>query len=471
MQLAIGNYGKVHSIYLNPSLPGYSKFKWQVNLAGFWVNANNNYLSLHMPYSVYKIPNRIPPNYKTESGNPQFDKFWLREHLNGRPKHISVSSDVYGPSASVSIKSWSFGFFSQASAGIRVSKLPENLAHAIWYEFDSAQGAFSQFNATQNSGQSFMNAFNISGNSRINLGINVAKSFELDWQRQVLFGINLKKVWGLPGFYFKSDAISVNSQFQDSLIFSPGKFQLISYGEEMGNGWGSDIGISYIFNKKSFKRNGNYSKTRTEYFAKLGFSILDIGRIKYQDATYREVSLNETTGISTNTSNFNSIKQSDNYQLIADSFLRQFSNFSQYQSNINIGLPTRIMLSGDFQFRKNVFVSSIISQSLRKRSSEHNRYQNFLMVSPRYESRFFEISVPAMLEYDYRSLRIGTSLRIGPVYIGSNNLASFIYTRGFRDVDLFAGIAFGNFNAKSFKKQTKQKRKKHSTQKQNCGIF
>jgi hypothetical protein len=471
MQMAIGNYGKVHAQYLNPSLPAYSKFKWQVNLAGIWMNANNNYLSLNMPYSPYKIPNRIPPNYTTESGNPQFEKHWLKEHLNGKPKHVSVSSDVYGPSASVSIKSWSFGLFSQASAGIRVSKLPENLAHAIWNEFDSTQGAFSQFDATQNSGQSFMNAFAISGNSRINVGINVAKSIELDWQRQVLIGVSVKKVWGLPGFYFKSDAISVNSQIQDSLIFSPGNFQLISYGEKMGHGWGSDIGVTYIFNKKSFKRNGNYAKTRTEYFAKLGFSILDIGNITYNDASYREVSLNETTGISTKNSDFNSINQSDNYQLMADSFLRQFSNFTNYQSSINIGLPTRIMLSGDFQFRKNVFVASILSQSLRRRSSEHARYQNFLMLSPRYESRYFEVSIPALLEYDYRSFRIGASIRFGPVYIGSNNIASFLYTRGFRDVDLFAGIAFGNFSGNSFKKQSKQKRIKSKSTKQNCGVF
>ncbi|MBL7836916.1 MAG: hypothetical protein JNM67_05330, partial [Bacteroidetes bacterium] len=35
-QIGIGNYGAVHSFYLNPSYNAYSTYNWQVNVAGLW---------------------------------------------------------------------------------------------------------------------------------------------------------------------------------------------------------------------------------------------------------------------------------------------------------------------------------------------------------------------------------------------------------------------------------------------------
>lgn len=45
-QVGLGNYGAVHSFYINPSLSAYSAYNWQLHLAGGWANVNNNYLSL-----------------------------------------------------------------------------------------------------------------------------------------------------------------------------------------------------------------------------------------------------------------------------------------------------------------------------------------------------------------------------------------------------------------------------------------
>ena len=85
------------------------------------------------------------------------------------------------------------------------------------------------------------------------------------------------------------------------------------------------------------------------------------------------------------------------------------------------------------------------------------RYQSYLMVSPRWEYRFFEFSLPLALEYDYRSLRMGTSLRFGPLYLGTNSLMNFINTQNVKDADFFIGIAFGNLEAFSFGKQARKK--------------
>src|SRR5690606_306384 len=86
-QMGQGNYNMISSYRINPSLSAFSLNKWQLSPAAFWVNQNNTYLSLYLPYSFYKLPNRVPQTYRTESGNLYFSKNWLKESINGRNKH------------------------------------------------------------------------------------------------------------------------------------------------------------------------------------------------------------------------------------------------------------------------------------------------------------------------------------------------------------------------------------------------
>lgn len=470
-QIGLSNYGKVHSLYINPSFTAYSKLRWQVNVAGFWVNANNNYLSMHLPYSIYRIPNRIPLAYQTESGNARFDKNWVHEHLNGNRKQLSVASDVYGPAFSANYKTWTFGLFTQAAAGLRLVNLPENLAHALYNELDSSKGAYSLFNSYAQGGLNKFNAFSSTANSRINLGLNVAKRIQLDFDRQLLLGVNIKKVWGMPGYYLSAAAMQAQTVTPDSVLFSPTQIKLYDYSNQRGSGWGTDIGVTYVYHKKDIHRNGVYAENKSNYFAKFGFSIMDIGSVQYKDVVVTSLVLTQAIGINLNSSFGNSVRQSGDYLAMADSFLNQFGTVQKSSETIRVGLPTRMVASADFQIKEKFYVAGMVSQSLRKRNSIAAHNQSFVMLSPRYESRYFEFSLPTFLEYDYRSLRLGASIRFGPFYIGSNSLISFVHSKGLRDADLFAGIAFGN--AFPWKKGAKSKSKKQRASKEKvaCGGF
>lgn len=452
-QVGLGNYGAVNSFYINPSLNAYSACNYQIHLAGVWTNVNNNYLSLRTPYSLYRLPNHVPVMYRTESGNPRFDKQWLNERLNGRVKHVSVSSDIYGPAFNFKYQSWRFGLMTEGAAAVRVVNLPEALAHAVFKELDSAQGAFNLFQAN---GNNVIGPFNVTGNSRAAVGVNIAKSFQMDWNRQVLAGITVKKVVGFQGFHMTSSGISAQQIHQDSLLISPTQIQVMEYGSNRGGGMGIDIGATYIFHKKDFKRHGAYAKQHTRYFAKIGASIMDVGSIKYTDATTRTLTLQQATGISLS----QSYTGTNSYPAALDSFMRTFGTYSSSKGHAVIGLPTRLVLSADLQLLKHVFVSTVVSQSLRSRVSRHARYQSFVMISPRLEHRFFELSLPVMLEYDYRSLRMGASFRLGPLYFGTNSLMRFVSTRRINDADIFAGIILSNLSEFSFKKQARNKSKR-----------
>lgn len=461
-QVGVGNYSAVNSFYVNPSLNAYSACNWQVHLGGGWANLNNNYLILRTPYSLYRLPGKVPVKYQTESGNPKFDQQWLYERLNGRDKQVSVSADIYGPAVTIKYKTWHLGLITEGSAGIRVVNIPEPLAHAVFKELDSAKGAFNLFNQD---GNNMIGPFSISGNSRAAIGVNLAKSFQLDWNRQILGGITIKKELGFQGFHMSTSGISAQQINKDSVLILPTQIQMIDYGNNMGNGIGVDIGATYIFHKKDFKRHGDYVKQHTRYFAKLGVSVLDIGSIKYTDATTRTVIIQQAAGISLSTN----YSGTTNYQVALDSFMRTFGSYTTTSGNAIIGLPTRFVLSADMQLRKHVFVSSVVSQSLRSKTTQHARYQSFVMVSPRLEHRFFELSLPVLLEYDYRSLRMGASFRVGPIYFGTNSLLSFLHTRQLNDADIFAGIVLSNLSEFGFKKQARQKIKR--SKEKTCFVF
>ncbi len=467
--MGVGNYGAVHALHLNPSLSGYSAYKWQINLAGLWVNVNNNYLTLKLPYSAYRtINNNIPVAYQTESGNARFDRLWLTERLNGRNKQVSVASDVYGPSASVQIKTWRFGLVTSAHAGARVANIPENFAHALNKDLDSSQGAFSLFRTLAQGGANTINEFAVVGTSRIAAGINVAKVIQLDWKRQLILGATLKKNWGMPGFYLHNSGLKLTTINADSVVFQPAKMQLVTYGDQVGKGMGLDIGATYLFNKKDTKRNGAYRKNQTLYLGKFGFSIMDIGKITYQNATYNEVVVTQPVGINVNSSFRNTIAGSTNYQAMADSFFKRFGTYQSYKGTYAVGLPTRLVLTADFQIKKHLFVAGVLTQSLRRKLSNNARYQSALMVAPRLEYRFFEFSMPVLLQYDYRALRVGSAVRLGPLYFGTNSLMSFAYTKSVRDADFFIGVAFGNLPDFSFWKEWKKKKAARFNNNQGC---
>lgn len=463
--MAVSNYGRVHSVYLNPSLSAYSAYNWQVNLAGVWGNVNNNYLTLRLPYSAYRLTGRVPMVYRDENGDPRFDKTWLHETINGRPKHASVSSDVYGPSVSFKVKQWSLGFVSSAHGNVRASRLPENLAHAIFKEFDSAQGAFSQFNAT---GSNTIDKFSVVGNSRVAAGINIARAIALDWNRNLLLGVTVKRNWGMPGFYLHNSGMQMDMVRSDSMVLQPASIQMVTYGNSVGKGWGVDLGATYVFHKKATKRQGGYSKNQTRYFGKFGFSIMDIGSIRYNAAEFHEVQIQSVSGINVDRGFRDYAAGNTNYQALADTFLNRFADVKNYTGSYKVGLPTRLVLSADFQLKKNFFVSGVITQSLRRKLSPNSRYQSALMVAPRWEYRFFEFSMPVLLQYDYRALRIGSSLRVGPVYIGSNSVASFLYTRGVKDADIFIGIAFSDLSDFSFRKSFRKWKDEKVRSMQGC---
>lgn len=466
--IAVSNYGTAQSLFISPSLNGYSDYAWHVNLAGAWVNVNNNAVTLKLPFSAYRIPNRVPNQYLTGGGDLDWSNDWLKERLNGRGKKIDLAGDIYGPSASVKIKNFRVGLITQASTGARVHCLSESLSHAIVNEFDSAQGAFELFNNFASGKSNTFDKLTFAANTRIQVGGNVNYTIPLEWNRSLIVGATVKRAWGFNGQYLQSEKMTLRPVAEDSIVFSPTSIEHINFGDgERGKGWGYDLGLTYVFHKKDFKRPGGYAENQTRYHTKISVALMDIGSIKYKNADYTSVIIDREVGV--NTRNLEGYANgSSNYIGVFDSFINAVGSISQYKDKVVIGLPTRFVFSVDKQIKKHLFVNATISQSLRKRHSKNARYQSALMLAPRLEYHYFEFSLPLLMEYDYRSFRLGASMRLGPLYLGTNSLASFLYTRSVNDADFFIGVAFGNLSNFGFRKLWDEKAARRKKRKEDC---
>ncbi|MBS3914473.1 MAG: hypothetical protein KG003_08235 [Bacteroidetes bacterium] len=461
--IANGYYSGIHAAKINPALTAYTPYKWHLNLVGIWANVNNNYLSLHLPYSAYKyINNGMAPQYKDENGNPKFDTSWLHEHINNRNKHAAAGAMLYGPSFTIKIKRWHLGLVTDATGLARISGLSENLAHAFYKELDSARGAFQYFYWDKNNNVQ-IHKTTLSTNAWISAGANVSYSLPMAWKKELMFGATIKKVWGMGGNYLQYDNMTLHQVGPDSITLSGTNVRYSEYYNN-GKGMGLDFGIAYVYHKPEYRQQGGYSDKHTRYLWKLGLSVLDIGKIRYKDAYYTTIVNNNTIGWNIRNDQ-NKFQNQGNGVGVADNVLNELPNMKHVNRKEIIGLPTRIAFTADYQIMPDLYLNTTWVQSLRSRYSVHARHQSYVMLAPRYEREFFEFSLPVFLEYDYRSLRAGASLRMGWFYIGSNSVVSMLYTRALRDADVYMGITISDLPGKWRDRKIKEMEKKKSDNK------
>lgn len=461
-QIGMGRYAGVHSIKINPASAVNTKYKWHLNLAGGWANVNNNYVNLKLPYSGYKyINNGMPEQYKNENGDPVFERDWLRERLNGRDKKLAAGAMIYGPSLMIKVKkNLSVALVTDATALARVYGMGENLAHALFQELDTARRAFDLFTLRNPGDRDVLQKTTVSANSWASAGVSVAYDLPVQWKRNVQFGATIKKVWGFGGAFLKHDQMDIALINSDSVRLNRTFVQFADYAKR-GSGAGLDLGIGYTFRKKEWLQSGDYRKQHPDYFIQFGVAILDIGSVRYDDVTVTTVSNNGPIGWNAETARQRYENQAPGFDL-AERVIRDIPGLSTQTQSLRIGLPTRLAVSADFQFEKNWFIQSQWVQSMRGNHSLAARHQSYLMVGPRYETDWFAATLPMMLEYDYRALRMGFSLRVGPLYLGSNSMLTMLNTRNFRDADFFIGIAFGklpgNWLERIFKRQDEKRK-------------
>ena len=230
-----------------------------------------------------------------------------------------------------------------------------------------------------------------------------------------------------------------------------------------GRGLGGDLGLTYEFldpdmdfSSRKFK---GLEKTENRYIFKIGVSINDIGRIKYAVNANRGTETikyfekgnfkNLSGGVPLELYDARKLK----FKQTADPFLDNWFSFgSAFADSVNIngfrvGLPTALNVNVDYKILKNVYLGAILVQNLTFLSKNYSQPSpSTLAIIPRYETKYFEASLPVMLTNRYNNFQVGLALRAGPVYLGTDHLFSTLNFKGTKGADFYLGASIPIFN-------------------------
>jgi hypothetical protein len=266
------NFGGTMGLDLNPSMVVGAPFRWELHALSMDVSALNNYLFLK------KNSNAIPALINQE--NLPSDRITYVNKTSD--KHANVQLFAKVPSFFISRPDWGLAYHVSTRFALSASGFPYHLANFMKEGFD--------FRAQQKINYEGGNAKLIALNwNEFGLtGGGVLKKSERDL---ITGGITINKLEGLNSVYLLVNDINYNVQADTLWQIYLAK---VEYGHASGDinnsnspgfltskgqGWGGSIGINYYKNKKEF--NPCDSKLYKLYDYRIGFSVIDIGKINF----------------------------------------------------------------------------------------------------------------------------------------------------------------------------------------------
>jgi len=178
-------------------------------------------------------------------------------------------------------------------------------------------------------------------------------------------------------------------------------------------GFGTDFGITY-------KRLKN-EQPGSSYFYKLGFSVINLGKINYTNSTSISSIRIQSDYISKESfSNIESLTQ------LRDTLASVFDLNIEEDNTIPSRLPLNIIITGDFNLYKRFYIHVGYSRQITYFGNENYKDLSFdtYYVVPRYESEKIGVYLP--ITYNkFLAMQTGIAFRWKPLIIGSGNIFSY----------------------------------------------
>jgi len=456
------NYMGINQAVLQPAAIVDSRFKVDVNVFGFNNDIYNNMIRFKT-YEMFKL-----------GDSHWWDNATYLNDANGEDKSAFVSQTVLGPSFLVTLTpKHAIGFTYKARNIINLDDMSESLARSIYTDFKSPE-YFDTWYHDQD-----LRAVN---HIFADYGLTYATEIFNNGANYMKTGITVKLLQGMSGAYLQADDfyyyfyqqdqeaqdadyMSWNSPYVNSGISSNwnwGSGENDAYKTGMVYNFtakpsvGLDLGLVYEFRPKykdyRYNMDGQTDLERQDknkYLLKVGVSVVDIGRLRYEKAyNSQDFVANFTSDyLERYNSNNNSVPDptywmdieevtfgTPPYVNFSDTMYRRaqidhgVTLTSQNEEKFDIKLPTALSLQVDVNIIAGLYVNLMtytgLHQSFTNDGNSH--YMSNYSLTPRYEHKWFSVAVPVQYN-EFQKVNVGLGIRAAFVYFGINNLFSGLF--------------------------------------------
>ncbi len=430
--LRLENYAGASSFSINPAGNLTNPLPWDINLAGAGLYLDNNYgfikntsvidLWKHADEAAFIMAQNVDNNFA-------MDEYIVDFYDDGDKRFFSFNSFVAGPSLAIKVhENHSLGFFTNLRASASTLDLPNEFSY---YKYDS-RPFFEPFSAEPFTGALI---------TWLEVGLNYATKIPT-YTGFFGAGFNLKKLTGYEAGYIENlqpwthtklpgDNISVGDS-HGNYGLTTSNLQESDYGlTPNGSGVGFDIGLLYVIQEYTEGYKWRFSA-----------SLLDIGFIDFDKNAQAHTTENPNT-FQLNFRDFDDFE----YPQEAEEILQFFSSealgdslASQTGDRFKLSLPTAINLQADYSFTENIYLNGLLMHRFPTGQLSPRR-ESLLALTPRYEHRWFSVSMPISL-LNWQEVRTGLAARLGFLVIGSDKVGSLFRKADFTGSDVYFAIKF-----------------------------
>jgi hypothetical protein len=454
------NYMGINQVTLQPAAIADNRFERDFSLLGFNCDIFNDAMRYRSKWILN--PLGVLTNKKWWDENTYLDE------PNGKDKNFYMSQSIMGPGFLVSIgEKHALGFTFRLRSITNTDDLIEPLFHSIysqykddrywnqWYHDDkmrSVQHIFGDYGFTYAA-------------EVLNRGVHFLKA-----------GATLKILHGIASAYVQAEDLYFYYDGAEGTEAEPMSWNSPAvYGGLSGN-WGSyddqgnydyyitykltakpsvglDFGFVYEFRPNYKQYNYNVDgrkylnrKDRNKYLVKVGFSMLDIGRLKYKKEynsfnlsaaftpDYAQRYNNGDNSVPANTewldvdkANFSFMEYVNFVDTLYQRYLtdRGVEKLDGDPGYFKMRLPTSFSFQVDVKAYRFIYVNLTTFTGLNQSFSTvpNSHYISNYSITPRFEAKWLTVSVP--IQYNqYQKLNVGLGVRTAFVYFGITNLFS-----------------------------------------------
>lgn len=453
--LKASQFGGVTNVSYNPAIAD-NPFKFDMNLISVGFGLENNYIGL----DTKTLTNHDLFNDKN------FQTDHLTERLNGNAKRLFFNVSAQGPLSFM--YSWGKNRSNKNAIAIswnmntiiNIDGVGERLARSAYYGLGAKADSITGFNYQNLNNQNL----SVKALAWADFGATYSRVLYDQGPHMIKAGVTGKFIVGLGGAYISSKNIDYRFRhYNDTLDINHSD---ISYGhsdvvanqtptlQSIMNGksqvsFAADLGLVYEWrpSKDKYKYTMDckewYRNDVNKYKLAVGFSVIDIGRVKFERPGNVSSYTADIQGWDIKHSGINSVTTFDSV------LASKPAHFTSTQKGaFKIWLPTRFNLFVDYEIWKGIGVnlSTTISPVFASEANQVH-YPTSVSLTPRYDWKWIGVYVP--LSYnEYGNFGAGVGLRAGPLFVTSSNLITVFAAKTTFAANIQAGVKITIPNSK-----------------------